>query len=231
MLNKILQFIFPLQCIGCEKAGEYFCDMCCFRIFRPRCQEVRGQNFSKIIYCFSYNDRIVQRLIHTFKFKFVESLGMKLGDILQKAYRRFGVGELGTGELGTGELGAGAFDVGGLCAGRLNVCSVPIHKRRLKERGFNQAAILAKYLTQSCKLRYLDCLERIKYDLPQSKLNRKNRLTHLKGHFSVNLAGEIPKRIILVDDVFTTGSTVNECSRVLRLAGAKEIIVLVLARA
>jgi ComF family protein len=110
---------------------------------------------------------------------------------------------------------------------------VPLHIKRLRERGFNQAYLLVMRWAKRDGLR---CdgrlLRRVRWTEPQTTMNRKDRRKNVKGAFAVNRPELVRgKRIVLVDDVYTTGSTVNECAKVLKRAGAEEVNVLTLARA
>ena len=109
---------------------------------------------------------------------------------------------------------------------------VPLHSRRLRERGFNQALLLARACFPEWKGKIEPgLLARTRSTPPQSALSGRERRRNLKNAFVLadpqRIAG---KEILLVDDVFTTGSTVNECSRVLRAAGASRVQVFTLAR-
>ena len=112
------------------------------------------------------------------------------------------------------------------------IIPVPLHVRRLRERGFNQALLIAQTLfpEKNAFIRH-DLLERSLCTDPQTSLSGKERRKNLRGAFSVkeNLSLR-EKNILLVDDVFTTGTTVNECARVLRRADAADVQVLTLAR-
>ncbi|MBU1862293.1 MAG: ComF family protein [Candidatus Omnitrophica bacterium] len=112
------------------------------------------------------------------------------------------------------------------------VIPVPLDRRRQKERDFNQSEILAKYISSFFHLRHkTNMLKRIKQSIPQSILNKKMRLHNLEGAFCVRNKTEVnQKKVLVVDDIFTTGSTVNECAKVLKQAGATEIMVFTLAR-
>ena len=106
---------------------------------------------------------------------------------------------------------------------------VPLHPRRLKGRGFNQALLLA----QSFKDRPLgrEVLIRERFTLPQVGLNPKERRDNVKGAFAVPQAAAVKgKKILLIDDLYTTGATARECARVLSRSGAARVEVLTVAR-
>jgi ComF family protein len=110
---------------------------------------------------------------------------------------------------------------------------VPLHLKRLRERGFNQAHLLIR---RWAKLDQIPSdglvLSRTRWTEPQTALSPKERQKNIKGAFAVENPEKIKgQRIVLVDDVYTTGSTVNECARVLMAAGAETVDVLILARA
>lgn len=110
---------------------------------------------------------------------------------------------------------------------------VPIHPRRLRERGFNQSLLLARYVANELDtaLDFLS-LARIKYTPPQTGLDKNERQKNVRGAFQVISPGEIRDRsVLLVDDVATTGNTLNECARVLLKSGCHQVLCLVLARA
>jgi ComF family protein len=111
------------------------------------------------------------------------------------------------------------------------IVPVPVTIKRLRERGFNQSLLIARVLEKESKVPLLmDTLLKKKETPPQIGLSAKERLLNLKNAFEVkgNIKG---LRLLLVDDVMTTGATVTECSKVLMKAGAEEVIVLTLARA
>ena len=109
---------------------------------------------------------------------------------------------------------------------------VPLHPKRLRERGFNQSLLLARFLTDvfDTELDFLS-LRRIRYTRPQTGLQRDERRKNVRRAFELKDPHVAKGRtVILVDDVATTGNTLNECARTLKRAGAKEIFCLVLAR-
>lgn len=113
------------------------------------------------------------------------------------------------------------------------IMPVPLHPKRLRERGFNQSVILAKEISERfhISLDFLSLTRHI-YTEAQIKLGRKDREANVKDVFSVHDSGKIHgHRIILVDDVYTSGSTVKECARVLMQSRAESVAILTLARA
>lgn len=101
---------------------------------------------------------------------------------------------------------------------------VPMHFKRLRERGFNQAAVLAQYLGKTLKLPYdLQYCEKIIHTSPQAVLNRSKRQQNLRGVFAIRKPPM--SHVTLVDDLVTTGSTVNEMARILKLAGVERVDV------
>jgi ComF family protein len=108
---------------------------------------------------------------------------------------------------------------------------VPLHSARRREREFNQAEILAQLLSKIAGLPVEHALIRVRYTSTQTRLQRHERMENLRGAFELRHTPAVTgKHIILIDDVFTTGSTVEECARVLRRANAASVRVLTVAR-
>ena len=107
---------------------------------------------------------------------------------------------------------------------------VPLHRSRLRQRGFNQATELAAPLARRFKLPLLPhSLKRIRATVAQSELNARLRTSNVRNAFAVT-GTELPSHVALVDDVITTGSTIYECARILQRAGVKRVDVWALAR-
>lgn len=111
------------------------------------------------------------------------------------------------------------------------ILPVPLHAKRLRERGYNQCIRLAKAIFPDIPISY-DGLKRIVHTRPQTSLERQQRLVNLKGAFEACLPVELAsKRILLLDDVLTTGATINECVLTLWKAGFRKVTVVTVARA
>ena len=111
------------------------------------------------------------------------------------------------------------------------ILPVPVHKKRLISRGYNQCAILARKLGARFNVPVpTDVLIKTRNTVPQTRLSRKQRIDNIKGSFAVRKPGQVDgKSLLLVDDVFTTGSTLSEAARTLKRDGASVVQALVLA--
>ena len=111
------------------------------------------------------------------------------------------------------------------------ICAVPIYKKRMSERGYNQSELIAKEMAKNMPgIEYKNVLKKIKNNQRQSELKKEERKENVKNVYEMQNKQIIQnKKIILFDDIYTTGNTVNECSKVLKENGAKEILVLTLA--
>ena len=112
------------------------------------------------------------------------------------------------------------------------IIPVPISKKRKKERGYNQSALLAREIAKQLNIGYNDTsLIKIKNITPQSSLKKEDRIKNVQNVYSVINNEKIKnKSILLIDDIYTTGSTVNECSKKLIEYGANRIGILTIAK-
>jgi len=205
----------PVLCLACEKEIQWMVPPHC-----PRC----GRPFPKGSTSHLCSDCLKQKLF----FDWGRAVVLYQG-VLAEAIRRFKY----HGDISL----AGPL---GLFWNRMNledlsfeaILPVPLHPARLRERGFNQALLLGKILAKIHNKKVLPkALRRIRNTIPQVQLDHSERERNVRGAFAVREKQEIlDKRLLLVDDVFTTGATVNECARVLKKSGAKEVFILTLAR-
>lgn len=156
-------------------------------------------------YAFGSYEGSLQQLIHLFKYGKVETLARPLSELLLRALPR--------------ELN---FDF---------VMAVPMHWRKQWKRGFNQAALLAEPVARRFGLKVSEHLRRSRYTRSQASLNEKERQRNLEHSFAVRRPDQLAgKRILLVDDVFTTGATLRAAAAALKAAGAARVSILTLAR-
>jgi len=219
-----LDLIFPKTCVYCGGFGSFVCGKCLVKIkpiktqVCPKCGKIsdlgkwcpgcKGKSsLTGIIVGAAYRSGPTKEMIHYLKYNSVKELAGPLADLL--------IDQLIEEEL----------------SNKVIVTSVPLHKKRYLERGYNQSELIAKIVADKLGLNYQNLLVRKKYTEPQVKLKGDDRRSNLAGAFtaldSTNIKG---KTIFLVDDVSTTGSTLEECAKVLRAAGARRIYGLVIAR-
>jgi ComF family protein len=112
------------------------------------------------------------------------------------------------------------------------IVPVPLHPAKRRERGFNQAELLAESLTDRVSAPLRPVLERTRYTTTQTAFDRSERMENLRGAFRLRKNSDVRHlRVLLIDDVLTTGSTLSECARVLKKAGATSVCAATAARA
>jgi len=218
----------PLLCHKCRRAftplEPPFCTVCGM-IFKSRAGEnhicgtcLDSPGYFSAARSAGVYDQSLMLLIHALKYKGKLQLIQPLSRLLFHSFYRY--------------WEAGYFDL---------IIPVPLHKKKLRLRGFNQAHVLVKGWPDLAAMLMdapddihikTDILVRKKWTLPQTGLGRKARISNIKNAFDLTDPSLVRgRRILLVDDVFTTGSTVNECARILMHGGAECVNVLTLARA
>ena len=236
-LRKILDFIFPQNCISCEgkiKVEEHFlCALCrgdigfiqqphCFHCGVPAdlsyafpheeflCGVCRENSFKfDRARSLGFYDTVLRTTIHHFKYR--KQIGVLLDiDLLLEKY---------------------FLENPDFCQG-FTVSPIPLHFNKMKERGFDQAFLIARQVAKVLKLPLEGgLLRRIKATSPQATMTRTERARNIKGAFEINRPELVEgKNILLVDDVFTTGATVNEASKILKKNGAGKVYVFTLGR-
>jgi ComF family protein len=234
----VLDLLYPKRCVGCQKTGSYFCQSCSQNITQtdlvcPGCERLslggvvhpickRRYGLDGLWSLGEYKDPL-RRAIQKLKYKWIQELSVILVDITIVYWAKHSAYLLDEIKKKDGE--------------DWMVVPVPLHWSRKNWRGFNQSALIAEDFAQKLGLHYADCLSRVRYTKPQVKLLSSDRHQNIKNAFEVNrffaaaqndkLVGE---NIILVDDVWTTGSTLKECCYVLKKGGAKKVWALTLAR-
>lgn len=230
--SKLIDIIYPPRCPICrEFFHASFCPACsddfreitsplcsiCGRPFVSRIEEdhvcedcLRKRPFYKAAGSPFLYDGALMTAIHQFKYGSKTFLSDSLGRLLAQF----------------------AVDWVKESDGLLTV-PVPLHPKRLRERGFNQSLLLARPVARQLNsdLDFLS-LRRVRYTLSQTGLKKEERRRNVRGAFQMKDPGVVKgKTVLLVDDVATTGNTLNECARVLRRSGCKEVLCLTLARA
>lgn len=221
------ELLFPLFCLSCEKEGNLLCDSCfafveksgifCCPIChqsRPlgrTCLDCKSSTFLDghvALGTFSESS-LWSKIIHAYKYNFVSDAEKffenTLKEFIEKNKDVFAQIDL--------------------------IVPVPLHKRRLAERGFNQSEKIAIILGKIVHLPVENILERHRFTRQQAKLKKDERLQNVQDAFVLKKDCLIKdKKILLVDDVFTTGATMGECARILKENSAGEVSAFTLAR-
>jgi ComF family protein len=208
----------------CERCGRPFDPLA---ITGPACGDCRDRRWSFVAArAYGRYEDGLRTAIHQFKYAGRRVLAHTLGEMLAVALAEAARDRT---DVFAGSAGAGAIfpthaDV---------VCPVPLHPKRLKRRGFNQSALLARALGERTGFAVEEeLLLRVRDTHPQVDLPADERRRNVRGAFAVADGLSLRKQtVVLVDDVFTTGATLQECSAALRRAGADRVFVLTVARA
>lgn len=221
-----LDLLFPRWCVGCGREGAYICADCqrsltvisspvCSRCgrplaaktFSPECPGCSG----RLIFIDSIRapflfEGVMRKAIHDFKYRNLRALGIELAELMHNYFRKNPV---------PGNV----------------IIPLPLHPRRLRERGYNQSALLARDLGKLNGLPVVeDVLIRNTYTVPQARSSGVDeRQRNVTGAFTCSDERLRGTQVILIDDVSTSGATLNACANVLKSAGATEVRGLVLA--
>lgn len=210
--STILDIVYPPKCPSCKAAVDAhgaWCDRCFAGVFSVREINVYQHNLKYLDSCLTVCDYAggLKRVIHDIKFREANRYARSLQWLLDK--------------------GVDPQRLGGIDA----VVPVPLHADRLKERGYNQTDLIFKtWSIQQGWQWHDDYLVRVRPTIPQWELKLSERRQNIKDAFNTNSHGEIAgKNILLVDDIITSGTTMNECAKVLKKAGAIKVTGLALA--
>jgi ComF family protein len=222
-----LDFLFPRFCVGCGKEGSFVCDSCQAelpRIQPPVCQKcgqpLPGSSVQSLCSnCLNWEPAIdgirspfrfegtIRKAVHEFKYRNLRAAAGQLAGYLAECLRENNI----------------SYDV---------IVPVPLHPRRLRERGYNQSLLLAAELSKLTGFPVNDsCLARKIYNVPQAKTGSvEERRQNVIGIFSCVTEDLHKKKVLLIDDVTTSGATLNACAATLKNGGAGAVWGLTLAR-
>ena len=211
--NFILDLLYPRFCFNCGREGSYLCEDCqsILGVLNTH-QKHQTQTLKDLYFALPYQETLIKNLIQKFKYQlFVKGLAISLTSLIITHF-----------QLLDNKLNFSGF----------TLIPVPLEKSKLKWRGFNQTEEIGKELARFLKIPLVNnVLVKTKETLPQVELSDEERKENVKDVFSIKNEYQIlGKKILLVDDIYTTGSTLEECAKVLKKAGVKEIIGIVVAR-
>jgi ComF family protein len=219
-----LDFLFPRFCVGCGKEGDFICDSCqasLVRIEAPVCPQCGKPQIDSMLCsnCIDWKadidairspfrfEGVIRKAVHEFKYRNLRAIAGQLAHFLGDYLTENPI----------------PYEV---------LVPVPLHQKRLKERGYNQSALLAKELSELTGLPVNEtCLVRNVYNVPQAKTgNVEERRQNVIGIFSVVNDDLLEKKVLLIDDVTTSGATLNACASRLKKIGTTSVWGLTLAR-
>lgn len=215
LLEKILRLIYPAKCMVCDKilmedVRAFLCDQCknaLERYGRGFFRNERMPAVDSVFSAFYYNGGI-ETAIHAFKFKNQPGLSGTISRLMCEELENHG--------------GIPESDY---------IVPVPMHPRKKRQRGYNQSELIAVKLGEYFNIEVrTDILRKVKYTRPQSRLKRIDRIHNLEGTFALEPGASVEgKSILLVDDVLTTGTTMNTCAKILKDKGTAHIYGIVAA--
>lgn len=218
----LLDLLFPKQCVGCGSEGVFLCETCKNgiggRMLTPACPICSFRNgtgivckpcrkktaLSRVIAVFPYQEKIVREILHTYKYNRVREMGPICAEFLTAYVQKWRV-----------PFGKTAI-----------VVPIPLHRARKRERGFNQAEEIGKRFAASLGLLYRDdILSRTAYTRSQVECaDFRERRKNITGVFTARAIPEmLRKTVVLIDDIATSRSTMDEAARVLKEAGARAV--------
>lgn len=235
--NAILDTIFPITCIGCgsfspKNRRVYLCKKClsdipvkkdfeCIgcKIRSPlgrTCIECRDQwSLDNLFIVSDYNNKLLEKTIKTLKYRFIRDTAQNFFPLLKKYIY----------QLAQKEMNLVSMDP--------LILPIPLHPIRLNWRGFNQAELIAEIIAEITNLKINNkLLIKKSISKPQAEIeNKQERISNLRDKFKISSIREIENRtVILVDDICTTGATLNEVAKILKENGAKNVLGFVIAR-
>jgi competence protein ComFC len=234
LLGSIASLLYPPACTICSASvglGEYLCDECeasVSRIVPPFCNKCSEPFAGAITTTFSCANCTHRRLHFDAAVSAYRSRGIVRHVILNFKYGR----QIHLRHLVARWLAA-ALDDERLRERRFDaIVPVPLHPARQRERGFNQAALLAEWLSSNLSAPLRPVLQRIHYTTTQTAFDRSERMQNLRGAFRLRKKADVRNLdVLLIDDVLTTGSTLSECARTLKEGGAQSVYAATAARA
>ncbi len=223
----ITECIFPIYCLGCEKEGEWLCSGCIVSIdtkgveccpvchrgtpYGICCAECRDRSsLDHVIATTQYNEKwLIGQLIHIVKYSYASDASIFFNRLISDWYSSHAQSLKG-------------IDL---------IIPVPLHRGRLALRGFNQSDMIARALCDLAKIECVQLMVRVRSTKRQALLSRSDRIKNVLDAFLVKEPDlVVGKHVMLVDDVYTTGSTMQACARELIRTGAASVSGFILAR-
>lgn len=232
------EILFPAFCLGCGKEGSLLCPECfkklpihssisCFYCGKrlpqdikicARCRNKHRPSIENIFIASEWEEELIKKAIYDLKYLFISDYSAVLSQIMADFIQKTAINAL--------------FEQNSA------IIPVPLHPKRLSWRGFNQAEEIAKIVGSKFNIPVLNIIERVRYTAPQAEIKEKSeRRRNISSAFRLNKKALLglpepikEKNVLIIDDVSTTGYTLNECARAIKPFGFKSVYGLVIAR-
>lgn len=209
VVDFTLDILFPKYCFACEQEGAYICKACLQKAF---VQTNTPHTEKNTFVAGSYKNHYLREIIHYLKYHFIQELATPLGDFLSQFFQQ-------------------RFNADFLQSSNNILVPVPLHPKKFRQRGFNQSELIARGVSKNLNIPVALALKKIKSTAAQMTIEeRDTRLANVKHTFACDNSNTVQgKTIFVIDDVITTGATMEECNYILTQAGAKKVFKIAVA--
>lgn len=220
-IKQLLNLFFPKQCINCNREGSFLCEDCfslieinnfqyclCEKLEKNnKCENCKNKYLDKVFSATSFKNKIVKKAIHKLKYSHIKELSIPLAYLIIKHLQAIDC-----------QIDNNFFLV-----------PVPLSDKKKRMRGFNQSEEIAKIISEVTGLPLLNCVKKIKETRSQTEMTKDQRQENVRNVFLINRNVE-NKNIILIDDVYTTGATMEEVAKKLKESKANIVWGITVAR-
>jgi len=220
-IKQLLNLFFPKQCINCNREGSFLCEDClslieinsfqyclCEKLEKNnKCENCKNKYLDKVFSATSFKNKIIKKAIHKLKYSYIKELSVPLAYLMIRHLQVIDC-----------QINNDFFLV-----------PVPLSDKKKRTRGFNQSEEIAKIISEVTGLPLLNCVKKIKDTKSQTEMKKNQRQENVKNVFFINENVE-NKNIILIDDVYTTGATMEEVAKKLKESKANIVWGITVAR-
>lgn len=208
IFQSALDLIFPPLCVHCQREGSWLCSSATTQLNgeQVKINPLTIEHVDLVLTRGSYDCEPLAQLIQKLKYQYWTGVSSLLHTVVEPIKNHLDI------------------------SSETVIIPVPLHRRRQRERGFNQSLCISRALGTITGYPVVDLLNRTRYTPPQAQLSAQERVTNIIGAFDRQRVKKWPASVILVDDVITTGSTISACAEILRKNGVQKVTAVALAK-